>query len=153
VKARHWLVHDLARVAPVVACGLLCTLVWALDARFDYWEARPFVLLFYGAGCAAAIGTVCVYLLRSRPGALPGRAITTLRRLAWIGVMLEWHGHGIRAPGCWWRTACDSCRCSVCAERQQAPRGSCRRFAERPVDVPDRTNPRQLDAHDSVYLP
>lgn len=76
-----------ARSITLLGLLLLCALGWAVIFRLELWEARPFVLLIYGAlGCA---------LLASGLGAQAGEPKWSwhwLRRLLWVLVsgLLLW---------------------------------------------------------------
>jgi hypothetical protein len=48
-------VRALASFAPFLGLGLLAAILWGAIARLDRWEARSFVLLYYGAVICAGV--------------------------------------------------------------------------------------------------
>ena len=77
----------IAWLGPVAGLGVLGWLAWALGGRLDFWPARNFVLLLYGAGLLAVIGSVAARLARRRAPRLV-RMMRWPRRLLWAGVLV-----------------------------------------------------------------
>jgi hypothetical protein len=78
--------HQVVWLAPIAGLCLLGWLAWALGTRLEYWPARSFALLLYGAGLLAAVGSASAALVRRRAS----RTVSVTRwprRLLWAGVL------------------------------------------------------------------